>query len=181
MTKVREHVNKATGEVREIKESDLNKLIVHEHKRSNGSLRVQLDFSNCVSLTEQHSAQETDVNYLVQKYSVDELANYLALKPRAALPDLNDGYDASVELNPQNARNAVYAAKQAFNELPEEVRNQFRHPVEFFKFIDNPLNQEKMIRLGLIKKKDVQALAATQEPAKPDPLPSPSSSSSNPS
>lgn len=139
----------------------LNEVIIREVRRPNGSLRVSLDFSNCPSLAEQHTAHLSDINYLMKKYRPDELAMYLAARNAHRQEIL--GHDFSAEPSLQDSKNVVYACKKIFNELPEEVQVQFKNPLEFFKFIDNPANQEKMIRLGLIKAKDVSALNSTKE------------------
>nr|QJB20940.1 MAG: internal scaffolding protein [Microvirus sp.] len=143
-------------EIEVVESAKLNEVIIHETRRPDGSLRVQQDFSYCPSLAEQHLAHMTDLNHLIAKYKPDELAAYIAARSQYRREII--GHDFSVELSLQDAHNAVYAAKKIFQELPEEVKNNFRSTLDFIKFIDNPANAEKMVKLGLISKKQVDSM-----------------------
>lgn len=134
----------------------LNEVIMVETIRKDGSRRIQQDFSNCPTLTEQHTAHLTDINYLIQKYKPDELAAFMAAKAAQRQEIL--GHDFSQEPSLQDAKNIVYRSKKEFEELDPGIRDNFKNHVEFLKFIDNPQNQEKMIKLGLLKPKQIQTL-----------------------
>lgn len=121
----------------------------------NKSVRIQQCFENCPTLTEQHTAHLSDINYLMEKYKPDELAQYIAARNNMRSEII--GHDFSKEPNFQEAKNEVYYLKKAYQQLPEEIKNQFKNHVEFLKFIDNPANQEKMIKLGLMTKKEIEA------------------------
>lgn len=162
----KEILNKSTGEIREVSESDFNKMIVVETVRPDGSRRVQYDFSNCVSLAEQHTAHLTDINYLIEKMKPDELASYIAVRNQHRREILN--HDFSQEPNMQSALNAVYAAKTVFEELKPEVKNQFRNALEFFKFVDNESNKERLLALGVLTKEEVSSL--TPKPVEAPPI-----------
>lgn len=146
-------VNKETGEVME---GQLNKVIYVETKRANGSVRIQQDFSLCPTLAEQHTAHLTDINYLIERYKPDELAAYIAARNQHRREIL--GHDFSTELSLQDARNLIYKSKQAFEELPEDFKNQFKNHLEFLKFIDNPNNAQKLIDVGLATKRQIDAI-----------------------
>lgn len=118
-----------------------------------GRVRVQLDFSACPTMTEQHTSHLSDINYLMERYKPDELAAYIAAKASGRSPIL--GHDFSQEPDFQGARNITYRLQQSFEALPEEVRMHFRNHLEFLKFIDNPANQAKMEQLGLMTKKEI--------------------------
>lgn len=150
----------------EVKKIKLNEVIIKETKRADGSVRIQQDFTNCPSLTEQHSAHMGDLNYLINKFKPDELAAYMAQREIYRKEIL--GHDFSQEPELMDAKNHVYKLRKAFNELPDDVKRNFRGPVEFYSFIDNPANAETMVRLGLLTKKKVDELTA-------NPAPSPSS------
>jgi len=124
-------------------------------KRPNGTLRIQTDYTACPTLAEQHTAHLSDLNYLIQKYRPDELGAYIAA--RSARQQEIIGHDFSQEPNLQEARNITYQLRQNFEALPDEIKNNFRNHVEFLKFIDNPANQEKMLKLGLMTKKEIAA------------------------
>lgn len=158
------HVDKTTGEETQGK---LNEVIKVVTRRPNGTLRIQQDFRFCPTMAEQHTAHLTDLNYLIEKYKPDELAAYIAARSQYRTEVL--GHDFSQELSMQEARNVIYRSQQEFEALPEEIRSSFRNHLEFLKFIDNPANADKMIKLGLLKPQQVEALkgpAISQEPAK---------------
>lgn len=140
----------------------LNEVIIKETVRANGSVRIQQDFSNCPTMAEQHTAHLTDINYLMKKYKPDELAAYMAARAQYRQEIL--GHDFSQEPNLQEAHNIVLRSKQEFEALDEELKSNFRNHVEFLKFIDNPANAEKMIKLGLLKPQQVKILQGA-EPA----------------
>lgn len=136
----------------------LNQVIIKRTKRGNGTIREQQDFSFCPTLTEQHTAHLTDINYLIQKYKPDELAAYIAARTQYRQEIL--GHDFSAELNLQDARNLIYKSKQEFEALPDDVKHSFRNHLEFLKFIDNPANAEKLVQLGLATKKQIETIQA---------------------
>lgn len=151
-----------------VSEGKLNEVIVHTSVRPNGTLRIQQDWTFCPSLAEQHTAHLTDLNYLISKYKPDELAAYMAARNQYRQEIL--GHDFSTEPSLQDAKNAAYHARQQYESLDEDLKRQFLNPVEFFKFIDNPANQEKMIKLGLLTKKEISKMTTdstttTQEEA----------------
>lgn len=145
-----------------ISEGKLNEVIIVRTRRADGSLREQQDFSFCPSMAEQHTAHLSDLNYLIKKYKPDELAQYVAA--RQAHRNEVVGHDFSQEPDYQGAKNVVYIAKKLYDSLPQDIRQNFKNQLEFFKFIDNPANQEKMIKLGLLKPKEVEDLNKTKSP-----------------
>lgn len=141
----------------------LNEVIIIETKRPDGTVRIQQDFTNCPSLAEQHTAHLTNINYLMEKYQPDELARYLAERNSYRREIL--GHDFSQEPNLQEAKNIILRSKQEFEELPDEIRQSFSNHIEFLKFIDNPANAEKMLKLGILKPKQLETLqGATNSP-----------------
>lgn len=134
----------------------LNEIKIISKQRSDGTVSHALDFSNCPTLTEQHTAHLSDINYLMEKYRPDELAAYLTARNQHRQEII--GHDFSVEPNLQDAKNLIYTLKSAFEELSPELRNQFRNHVEFLKFVDNPANADKLVKMGLISKKSLEKL-----------------------
>lgn len=150
---MKEKIDYTTGEIIEPK---LNEVIIEESVRPNGTRRVRLNFEYCPTLTEQHTAHLTDINYLIKKYKPDELAAYIAA--RAQHKQEIVGHDFSQEPDLQGAKNIIYTSKQEFEKLDPKIKQSFRNHVEFLKFIDNPANAEKMVKLGLLSKKQIQKL-----------------------
>lgn len=134
----------------------LNEVIITETIRADGSRRIQQGFENCPTMAEQHTAHLSDINWLMKKYKPDELAAYMAA--RAQYRQEIKGHDFSQEPSMQDALNIVYRSKQAFEELDEDIKSHFLNHVEFLKFIDNPENEKKMIKLGILTPKQVENL-----------------------
>lgn len=146
-------IDSSRSEKEVIAEGKLNEVIRIVTKRKNGTLRIQQDFQFCPTMAEQHTAHLTDINYLIERYKPDELAAYIAAREEYRQEII--GHDFSQEPNLQEAKNITYQLKKNFEELPEEVRSNFKNHVEFLKFIDNPANQEKMLKLGLMTKTEI--------------------------
>lgn len=159
-------LDKETGEL--TPSPKLNEIITIVYRRGNGTIRIQHDFQNCPSMAEQHTAHLTNINYLMEKYKPDELAQYIAARNSWRQEIL--GHDFSSEPSLQEAKNAVYVSRKAFDELPDSIKTQFKNHVEFLKFIDNPANAEKMQRLGILTKKQVEDLQ-NLEPVNPTATP----------
>lgn len=148
----------------------LNQVIVKTEIRPNGTLRIRHYFDNCPTMAEQHTAHESNINWLMKRFKPDELASYIAA--RAAHKKEIIGHDFSKEPNLQDGKNIIYQSKQNFEALPEEVKNNFKSHLEFLKFVDNPSNVEKMLKLGIITKKQIAEIkipeAQTQPPKDAD-------------
>lgn len=164
MKKQKEIINKETGEIMNAK---LNELIIHETIRPNGTVRIQLDYSNCPTMAEQHTAHLTNINYLIEKYKPDELAAYIAA--RNAHRQEIVGHDFTQEPSLQDAKNVVYNSRQNFEKLPDDIKKYFPNHLEFLKFIDNPANADKMVALGLMTKKQIENIQI--EEVHPSPTP----------
>lgn len=149
-------------------EPKLNQVLEAYSIRENGTIRLQYDFQYCPSMTEQHTAHMTDLNYLVGKHKPDELMAYLAARRQHRQEIL--GHDFSKEPSILDAKNVVVKMRNAFENLPEEVSKHFRNHVEFLRFIDNPENTKKMLSMGLLVPKQIAELKG--EPAStPTPTP----------
>lgn len=113
-----------------------NEVLIKEERRPDGTLKVSFDYSNCPSQAEQGTAHLTDVNYLMETYTPDEFAQYIAMKSHQKQPLPNRDY--STELSYQDSLNVVYQIRQMHENLPDDVRNYFKTPLDLMKFIDNP-------------------------------------------
>lgn len=137
-----------------IKHGKLNEVIVTTKLRKNGTRRIQQDFEYCPTMAEQHTAHLSDINYLMQKYKPDELAAYIAARSQYRQEIM--GHDFASEPNLQEAKNIVLESRKAFEALPQEITSQFQSHLEFLKFVDNPANAEKLIKLGLATKRQLE-------------------------
>lgn len=101
-----------------IAEGKLNEILYIRTKRKNGTIRVQQDFTFCPSMTEQGTAHLTDLNYLMDKYAPDELAQYIAAKTMYRKEII--GHDFANEPSMQEALNVVYKSRVTFDSLPND-------------------------------------------------------------
>lgn len=142
----------------------LGEVKVIEERRPNGSLRIAYDYSACPSQTEVHSAHLTDINYLVKKYKPDELAAYIMARSQYRHEIL--GEDFSLVPSLQDGMNVVAHLRSVFNGLPDNVRRHFNSPSEFFRFVDNPANADRLVDLGLFTRKQVDEVKSDAVVAK---------------
>lgn len=146
-----------------ISEHPLNEIRLIVKKRPNGSYSYCQDFQYCISKTDQHSSYMTDINYLMEKYKPDELAQYIAARNSHRVEITN--HDFTIEPSLQDAKNELYNLKKDFEALPPEIKSQFQSTLDFMKFIDDPRNHSQMVRMGLIEPKKTetpQSPAATR-------------------
>lgn len=155
-----DYIDPQTGEIMEGK---LNQVVYVETRRPDGSLRIQQDFRFCPTMAEQHTAHLTNLNYLVEKFKPDELAAYI--EARNQYRREIEGHDFSREPNLQEAKNIVYQSRQEFEKLPDEIKMQFKSHLEFLKFVDNPSNEQTLIKLGLITQAQVDKIKIPENPA----------------
>lgn len=160
-----EHVNKKTGEITD--GHKLGEIVVIKTKRKNGTTRIVYDYQNCPTMTEQHNAHETDLNYLVKKFQPDELAAYIAARNTNRVPI--EGHDFSKEPSLQAAKNKILEMQQNYEKLPDEVRKQFPKLVEFLKFLDSEKNVEKLIKFGLLTADEVKQFRDSKKTPTPAP------------
>lgn len=139
-------------------EGKLNDLILTEKRRPDGSLRVQFGYDLCPSLTDQSQAHMSDLNFLIAKYKPDELASYIAARSSYRQEIL--GHDFSVEPSLQEAKNSILEIQRLMQKLPDEIQRQFRSPLDFLKFLDNPANHEKLVKAGIMELKQIDAIVA---------------------
>jgi len=157
-----EKLNFETGEMEQIPLGQLNEVIVTEEIRPNGTVRRRTDYKNCPTLAEQHTAHLTNLNYLIEKYQPDELAAYLAARDQYRQEIM--GHDFASEPSLQDAKNHVYYSKQAYAELPEKVRNQFRSHLDFIKYADNPRNAQLLVDNGIVTSEQLQNILISDQP-----------------
>ncbi len=143
-------------------EGELNKVIIVEKIRKDGSRRIQQDFQFCPSMAEQHTAHLTNINYLIEKYKPDELQAYINARNQYRQEII--GHDFSQEPNLQDSRNIIYKSKTEFEALPDDVKLNFKNHLEFLKFIDNPANAEKMLKLGILTQRQLDNIQIPEAP-----------------
>lgn len=116
------------------------------------SFQTGLDCSEDPSLAQQHARDETDINFLVAKFGIGEVA----MEPR---PYEEVVFDTPMDF--QEMMNATIAARQQFMELPAKLRERFKNdPGEFLSFVENEENRPEAEFLGILVPKP------TPEPAK---------------
>lgn len=108
-------------------------------------LKVDLDFTDQISLTKQSFAKECDINTIMLKYQKTGLIDHLN-KYEGRYGDFTNVSDYQTSLN------AVMAAQDEFLSLPSSLRARFENdPAQFLQFVHDENNREEAIQLGLIK------------------------------
>lgn len=111
--------------------------------------------------TKQEFAQESDINYIMERYRVT--GQLPAGGSRAAV-----FADVSEIGSFANVLERVHAAEVSFNSLPASLRSRFRNdPVQLIEFLQDSRNRVEAVKLGLIpKKEEVSPVPAPEDPAK---------------
>ena len=94
------------------------------------------------SLTQQHQAEETDINVIVNRYmKTGEL-------PNRTKPPMQGDFTEAPDM--QAAMDLVVAARVAFMEQPAAVRAKFQNnPVAFVNFCSDEKNRDEMREMGM--------------------------------
>lgn len=133
----------------EIKDTQIDKIIEVITERPNGRIRIQKDYSQCISKTEQHNKDTNDLNVLIKKFKPDQLASYMMARNQKRREIT--GHDFSQEPDLQSAKNEMYLIQKEFDALPMALKVEFQTPLNFIKFKDNPKNAEVLKQLGISK------------------------------
>lgn len=95
------------------------------------------------SLTQQHLAEETDINYILAKYQKTGVITHVAkfagqYGDFSGVPDYKTGLEM------------VMAADDMFMSLPSSIRDRFGNdPAQFIAFATDEKNHDEMIKMGL--------------------------------
>jgi len=116
---------------------------------------VQKDFTD--GLTEQNHKNECDINFILKKYARDGVLVHA---------NKNAGfYDDIPSLDYQQAMDIVTKAQQMFQGLDGETRAKFSNsPVQFLKFVEDPMNMPQLQAMGLAPGVDGRRLDGTAIP-----------------
>jgi len=95
------------------------------------------------SLARQSEAEEADINTIVRRFG---LTGQLPQNVRVpSYGDFSDVFDF------QSAMNVVTEAREAFLEMPADVRARFHNdPAEFVAFVGDDRNRDEAIKLGVV-------------------------------
>lgn len=109
---------------------------------------------NAPSKTQQHFRDECDVNNIINRFMKTGM-----------LPQIQadfDFADVSDHMSFEESANLVAHVKEAFMELPSELRKRFDNdPAQVISFLADPANLDEAVQLGLLEK---PAQAAAFEP-----------------
>jgi phage internal scaffolding protein len=108
--------------------------------------RVVLDTGN-VSYVQRQFGADANINAIMTKYRKTGLINYV----NAGTPRFGD---FSNVVDYQTALNSVLDVQERFQLLPADVRKRFANdPAGFLEFVQDPSNQDELVRLGLASRK----------------------------
>lgn len=102
------------------------------------------------SLAQQHMHDDTDINKLMERYTVTgEL-------PQLTTPPLQG--DFTNVLSYQDALNLMREAQASFDAMPARIRNRFDNdPAQFVDFFSNEANRDEIRQMGLWSPEAVKA------------------------
>lgn len=106
------------------------------------------------SLTQQHFAEETDINYILKQFNITGMLPTSPISPQYGdFSNINDYH---------SALNAVMAAEDEFDSLPAQIRARFdNEPAALIDFLGNEANRDEAIRLGLVNPAISQEIAGS--------------------
>lgn len=130
--------------------------------RKRSTARLQITFTE-PSLTQTEFAEEADINFIMSKYTYDDIASYVASNPPSTnYLDLSDPVDFQLNMD------SINSANEAFADLPAKVRDRFNNnPLSFLEFVHDENNRDEMFHLGLlaeVSKPEPISTPAQQEP-----------------
>lgn len=112
--------------------------------------------SDLPSETKQQFKDETDVNYILKRYTKTGILSHVN-EIEARFGDWSDVSDY------QDAMNRVLNAKEEFLKLPSIVREKCRNnPMEFLDYIRDDKNRAEAESLGLLEKRDISESRASK-------------------
>lgn len=98
--------------------------------------------------TQQSFVDECDINQIVARFQQTGIFTHLS-KYEGDYGEFTDVTDY------QTAMNVVTMANEMFLELPSSVRERFLNdPARFLSFVDDPANQDEMVKMGLSRIRD---------------------------
>lgn len=116
------------------------------------SVESGLDAGVLPSRTQQHFAEEVDINTIVRRFG-------LTGELPTDVPMVLQG-DFTNVLDFQSAMDMVVQARESFDAQPASVRNRFDNdPQKFLAFVSDKANIDEAIKLGLVREESVQARA----------------------
>ena len=96
------------------------------------------------SMTQQHFKEEVDVRNIIKRYDSTGLIQHVQ-RGQAQYGDFSQtvGFKEALDM--------VNSAKDSFMELPAELRREFKNDAgEFYTFVSDPNNNEKLVEMGLV-------------------------------
>lgn len=134
--------------------------------------RVQLDFSDSPSLTEQAHKDEVSIHHIMKRYKKTGVIQHVN-QYEGTYGDFTDapGYT--------EAQNIIASANSMFETVPSHIRTEFGNdPGQFLKFMQNPDNRDEIEAYGLstshLPVREEEVLPATPPPETPATPPEPS-------
>lgn len=115
--------------------------------------------------TQQHQAEEADINVIVKRFGVTG-----QLPVRNLLPPLLEEFTEIFDFH--TAQQRIREATEAFNALPADVRLRFSNdPGLFVEFASSPDNAEELLRMGLADRRKPPTADPQPDSAVADPTP----------
>lgn len=115
----------------------------YNYNRDEATNETGIDCSVEPSRTQQHFAEEADINTIVRRFHLTG-----ELPQNVRMPS-NADFDGIFDF--QSAMNAIRAAEESFAAMPAEIRYRFHNnPHEFVEFCSDDANRPEAEKLGLV-------------------------------
>lgn len=112
--------------------------------RANGTKRVATENTG-KTMTQQHLAKETDVNYIVAKFAKTGTVTHVSNAKSNSYRDLVNAPSY------QEALQTIINAETLFMEIPAKIRAKFNNdPQQMITYLADPKNTSEAISLGLV-------------------------------
>lgn len=124
-------------------------------------VRVAISFP-AQGRTKQSFKTECDINTIMSRYLKTGMVDFV----NKHSPQYHDvtGVDY------QEALQVVAESQSLFNDLPAQLRGQFKNdPALFLDFVSDPTNRPEMARMGLLRPEVARTILAAPTPPKPAP------------
>lgn len=120
------------------------------------SIETGIEFKG-ISRTQQNQKEESDINTIVRRFGLTG-----ELPKNVRVPTYGD-FTGAVDY--QTSMNQIIAAKEAFMEMPAEIRKRFHNdPGELVDFVADPKNEDEARKLGILIEKEVKVQPQPTQP-----------------
>ncbi|AXL15252.1 internal scaffolding protein [Microviridae sp.] len=116
--------------------------------------RVQIDFADAKCTVQRQFKDECDINTVMRKFEKSGVVTHINERSQDYIDLIGvEDYHTSMNL--------IIEAQNLFDSIPAKIRRKFNNsPAYFLEFVQNPENEEELIKMGFAKA--IQGSSETQ-------------------